>query len=305
MGIVNNSLLGKELIVRKNVASYLETILEFCGYEFRHDHFKEIIYSEKECRIPLDYLMKNYFDAFNYLLNNHKTPFTTELLRKFFYIMNFNEVDFNFLKCLVSKFFFMNHLPPVDKALEFHLYAYQEMKEFEDNEKFIISMLFLNYILVREGIPCIQIKTKDLKMYVEYKEEFYKGKSEKIYSLIVEIITQMKFQDKSYYLKLRTLDSNEIFQTLYQNQKMLKDEYKVKSIYIFGTFATGKQRIDSDIDLIISFCEDLSYEEKQEKIKNLSNYYLNVFHRFIDCTEANPYLDDHFITVMTNAIKVF
>ena len=67
---------GKELIVRKKVASFIEKTFRYFKYDFRHDVFKGIVYSELECNTPLEEKLKNYFDAYVYLLSNHKSPLT-------------------------------------------------------------------------------------------------------------------------------------------------------------------------------------------------------------------------------------
>ena len=82
---------GKELIVRKNVVSFLEKLLRYLGYDFRHDIFKKIIYNEAGIVTPFEEKFKSYYDAYIYLLSNSKNPITKHLLMRFFYIIFGNE----------------------------------------------------------------------------------------------------------------------------------------------------------------------------------------------------------------------
>ena len=49
---------------------------------------------------------------------------------------------------LVTHFFFYMNLPSLDASINFHLVAYKEMKCLEEKERFIISLMFLNYTLL-------------------------------------------------------------------------------------------------------------------------------------------------------------
>lgn len=37
---------NRELIVRKRKAQFIEKALQFCGYDFRHDDYKHVVYAE-------------------------------------------------------------------------------------------------------------------------------------------------------------------------------------------------------------------------------------------------------------------
>jgi predicted nucleotidyltransferase len=45
----------------------------------------------------------------------------------------------------------------------------------------------------------------------------------------------------------------EIKEILERNRKKLEKEYNIKSIKIFGSYAEGKQKEKSDVDLIVDF----------------------------------------------------
>jgi len=51
------------------------------------------------------------------------------------------------------------------------------------------------------------------------------------------------------------MTKEEIIKTIRNNRKIL-DDYKVKSIALFGSYVRNEQREDSDIDFLVEFKED-------------------------------------------------
>ena len=135
---------NKRIFVRKKIANFLEKALRYCGYEFDHDGFKKIIYSEDEYRTPVEEKIKSTYDAYIYLLNNDKNMISKSLWKKFYYIYAEEELE-QFLGIRLStKYFHLNHLSPLEQAIEYHLYVYQEFKELkEELEPFNLTVTLL------------------------------------------------------------------------------------------------------------------------------------------------------------------
>ncbi len=56
------------------------------------------------------------------------------------------------------------------------------------------------------------------------------------------------------------MDRVEIIKAKLQEQKpLLAEEYKVKEIGIFGSFARGEQVEESDVDILVGFSEPISF----------------------------------------------
>ncbi len=70
---------NKRIFVRKKISNFLEKALRHCGYDFDHDVFKKIIYSEDEYRTPGEEKIKNSYDAYIYLLSNDKNRISRSL----------------------------------------------------------------------------------------------------------------------------------------------------------------------------------------------------------------------------------
>ena len=119
---------------------------------------------------------------------------------------------------------------------------------------------------------------------------------EQIDEFIIELIKDSKYQDKDYYTNLMPLDFNTLLSYLINNKNLLINKYKMKSLYIFGSYYLKTNRFDSDIDLYVIFL-DVSFIEKEKLVKEVKDVLFNHFRRFIDIEEI--------FEVPSNGYKVF
>lgn len=292
----------KELVVRKRNVNFLEMIFVYLGYDFRHDNFKSVLYSESGYITIMEERAKHYFDGLNYLINNKETPFTLILLKKFFYICLGEEIDENLLKRITSYYFYLNNDNDVKKAVKLHLYVYKTLEYLNYEDRLIASLILFNYILLKHNIPCVQIVKRDLPKYEELRD---KENIDELYEYMYEIIKNNLFQDKSYYKNLKPLTFKQIKRKILDDKDMLKDKYTVKSIYVFGSFCKGLERIDSDIDVAMSLSLDLTEEEKEQILKELKEYFYKSFKRFVDIHEVMDIIHQDFIKKAVNIIKIY
>lgn len=296
---------NKELIVRKRMSAFLEKALRYCGYDFRHDDYKQIIYGESGCKTDFEMMMKNMYDAYHYLLFNAQSPLSTYILKRFFYILDGKEMDETLFIRMASKFFHMYDLPPVERAVEFHMYVYTEFCGEKEARRLIVPLMFFNYALIKAGIPTLRFVFATLKEYEKCRAEYFEGNKAPIYQLILEQIRDAKFQDKGFYEKLKPLTAKEICDRILQDKDTLQKRYGIESIALFGSFSKGLQRIDSDIDLLIVYSGSLSYEEKARNNDELASYCMTIFNRYADITEISEYVNDWIVKEITNYKKIF
>ena len=107
---------------------------------------------------------------------------------------------------------------------------------------------------------------------------------EQIDEFIIELIKDSKYQDKDYYKNLIPLNFNTLLSYLINNKNLLINKYKMKSLYIFGSYYLKTNRFDSDIDLYVIFL-DVSFIEKEKLVKEVKDVLFNHFRRFIDIEE--------------------
>ena len=103
--------------------------------------------------------------------------------------------------------------------------------------------------------------------------------------------------DENYFDNLVEVTPNEIIETLINNQEMIKETFKIKELYLYGSFSKDSYRIDSDIDVAVIFNEDMSYSEKYDLTYKFKQYILFTFKRYGDVMEYNEIIlkGEHYI----------
>ena len=66
------------------------------------------------------------------------------------------------------------------------------------------------------------------------------------------------------------MNKNQIFEIVKNNLPKIKEDFKVKNIWLFGSYSKNKQRENSDIDFLVEY-------EKDEIINSRSNIYLSIY----------------------------
>lgn len=296
---------NKELYVRKVLVSFIEDVFNFLGYNLEHDRIKKVLYVEDSFKSIDEEKIKRVYDAYIYLVFNAKNPLTNQILNTFFYIYFGKEIDTNISLRIASKFFDFIDKPIIESATDFHICVFNEIDFINEEDKLIISLIFFNYFLIKNNIPTIRMMASDLESYLEKKKEYEKGNKISLYQFFFELIDKAKVQDKSYYQNLKELTLQDIYKTLKEDEEFIKKNYSIKHLSVFGSFAKQINRIDSDIDLLVSFSLDLTSNEKKEIVVQFKNHYFNKFSRFIDVSEISEYLDDEFIKRIPYVKKIF
>jgi predicted nucleotidyltransferase len=76
---------------------------------------------------------------------------------------------------------------------------------------------------------------------------------------------------------------------------MLCKKYRVKSMYLFGSAVTGKFHENSDIDLLVSFQNNVTLEEYADNYFDLLFEIEDMFGRKVDLVAENTLSNPYFI----------
>lgn len=96
---------------------------------------------------------------------------------------------------------------------------------------------------------------------------------------------------------------NEILSILKQKQVEIR-KFGIKRLGLFGSFVTGKQGVESNVDLLVEF---ESGQKSFDHFMDLSIFLEDVFGRHIELvtTDAlSPYLGPHILSEVENVIEV-
>lgn len=292
----------KELFVRKKIANFIEKVIHYFGNDMRHDTYKAVVYGEIEPVTATEETIKNYYDAYMYLLSNCKTPVSQTLLKKFFFILKSEVADESFLTRLSSYIFHSLEEPLIKKLINIPIFIYEELTGYDECERTMIPLMFFNYFLVRGGIPTIPFLTADIEEYAKLRN---KKDIDGLEKFVLKFIEKAKFQEKDYYDNLKQLDVVDVQKKFLEDKEVLINNYHIKHIYVYGSFGKEIERIDSDIDVVCDFSYDLTYQEKLEVAEKLSKHYFKVFNRYIDIHESGTYVNDFLIKTVQKYVKIY
>lgn len=294
--IVYNFDSGEEILVRKKVAASLEKCLRYYGYTIAHDEYKKIVYRERLCADDNEFRIKNYYDAYVYILTDYKNSLTNERLRKYLYLVSGQESSKELVNKIVNSFFNLKELELVSFIASFYHEIKDDVIEYYKEEMGnVILLMLINYCLLSKNHPLIVIRSE------EYKEL---NNMDDYHKFFGEVILRTKHQRSDYYKSLSTISIDEIKEAIREDEKNLKEKYMIEKIYVFGSFAKRIERIDSDIDLMVQFSLDASSILIDEAKEYIKNRYLEILHRNIDVVEMPQFLTDEVIIDIQSGERV-
>ena len=291
----------KELIVRKRVVSFVEKLMYYLGHEFNHEQMKAVLYGKEGISQQAEREAKNYLDGFTYLIINKENFISSALIKKAIYIITQEEISNDVAKKIEAKHFYTKDKNVLKNIIEITFYVYEILKQYSTKQRVALSLIFYNFLLLKEKIPCVRFLLVELKQIEQIIKE---TKKEDLYRFMYNHLLNSKYQDKSYYKNLKKISRQRIIKTILKEKDVLIKEYEVKSIYLYGSFSKNSQRIDSDIDLAIRFNLDLTTKENEENIKKLANFLFEKFHRYIDIYELKDILKEKFVEEANDIIKI-
>ena len=300
MNLIYDIVKEKELIPRKKVTSIIEKILRYLGYDFLHDRYKEIVYLESTPITSEEHYIKSLYDGFMYLLTNYKTTITNTLLKKFLYIITNEIYDDYMLSKIATRYFEIDELSPIDKAVDIGIQVYSLLKNIKD--LLLITYMILCFILVKHDIPCVQITRKNIqKMELFLTEKDKTGMTLFLYQMIMD----SKYMPKTYYMSLKEISFEEVYHKIKEQEEYLRKNYKIEEVILYGSVVKRINRIDSDIDLLVKMSDDMTYKMKKEFIDNAKKYLTNIFNRFVDIEEKSSIMQDDLLIEFIEYKKIY
>ena len=292
-----------ELIVRKKLSQFIEKEFRYFGHDFNHDTYKKIVYGEIGFLTPLEEKLKAFYDALVYLLSNAKSPLTRQILTKFYFLLFQEPINEMTMLSIQTRLLELCELSPIEKACEFHMYVYNLLTYLPNMERQIVSLMFLNYVLVKYDIPAIKLVGRNIMDYVK-KRENYEQHKEELFLFFKNLIDNSFVLDKNYLKNLTDLSAKDIYNTITGMKDVLVNKYGVQKLYLYGSYAKGINRHDSDIDLLVKLSLDLSYDDRVKIIEQLKQLFFETFKRFTDIEEVREFFSDDFVKEATKIKRI-
>lgn len=166
----------------------------------------------------------------------------------------------------------------------------------------IYVFMIMNYLLICNNLPIINpYKNR----YNEFIESLNNNDYSLLRDLVIDILDNTNILDIDYYDKCLETSKELIIDFINENKDLIKEEGRINNIYLFGSYALGKIRYDSDIDILVITKDDLTYEEKVEGVLFIKKLIEGRFRRIVDIHETTKELLERDNNRLEGRIKIF
>jgi hypothetical protein len=247
-------------------------------YSFNCEQVKKIFEDELTCISNEETKIKRMSDSLIYLLGNINQSFDKDILNKAYFLLSNKFIDITILNKIIELYYKNIDAAPQSLSALLHLYIINNIEK--DNIEF--AFLIVNYIMLKKGrwflMPCecchneykVAIENNDLSSLIRIFYDIELVKKEKVPCL---------------------LSRDEVIQKVKSIKKDLLNNYKIEKLYLFGSYAKGKNTEKSDLDFIVIFNESLINKEKNDMIRKMKKYLSIEFNCDVDLLDFSYALD--------------
>ena len=150
----------------------------------------------------------------------------------------------------------------------------------------------------------IKIMPNEFKEYDKARKEYLNGNLKPLEDFISYKEATSRKVPENYYQNLKEVKLLDIIEFILENKEKLTTKYRIKDLSIFGSFVKGKDRIDSDIDLIIKFEKYTSILESIKYKEQIEQMIFEKFNRFCDVHIEREKIDIDKIKIFKDNIKI-
>ena len=224
-------------------------------------------------------------------MNNIHQSFKEELFIQSYFLLTNEILDESISKQIIEIYYKNVDTSPHTLASLVHLYIMNNIK----NKNIEFAFLISNYIMLK--------KERWFLMPYDYCHKDYKEAIEnKDISSLIRIFYDIEQVKKEKKPCLKTLD--EVIQKIKNVKEKLITEYNIEKLYLFGSFAKGKNTEKSDLDFLVILDETLINKEKNERIKLLKGLFGEEFNCDVDILDFGYAIDTFDASQMENIITL-
>lgn len=291
-----------KVVYFKELPSFIEGIAHHLGYQIHIMQIKEMyslsyeVYSKEEEKI------KDYIDTYFYLLNNVSNRGSQRIITKSIFLLTGKRIKKEKVENILSSFFSIKEEINIKKIIDFSFRIASLVKNRKDC--YMYRFMIMNYLLIYYGFKQIRIFEHDYPFMDKAIKEYKEGNRENLEKIVILKEQSSKELPADYYSNLSEITLKDITQFFIINKNILIHNYKVESLAIFGSFAKGKERLDSDIDLIIKFEEYIPILKKNKYKEEIRKLVYQQFNRFCDIHIESETINENEIKIFKDYIKI-
>jgi predicted nucleotidyltransferase len=277
----------------KKFYRFIEFTSILCGIDLCHEQFKRISLGYEKPINEYQKKVKRFADSYNYLLNNISSIFDEQLIKSVYYLLASEELSKKNIITILKVFYENLEFGIAERILEIK----KAIISINTKNCVQFSMMIVNYILIKNKYEPIILYRNDHKVY--WSLDFSSNKE--LYGFLLDRIYRRK---KMMQKATKKIDKLDVISQLKNQRNLIVKEYKVSSLYLYGSIVKDLHNSESDVDFLISFSDDLIPFEVvvlKEKVKSYLGKLCMYEIDLIDFNEAIVNLETY---EMENIIKI-
>lgn len=286
----------------KEIPSFITKISNHIGYQVQIFQVKDMYNGDYECFSSEEDRVKSYLDCYIFLLNNVPNVICKSIVEKAIFIMSQKRVNKSKLEEVISEFISIKEERNIKKIINISFNLSSLIRNNKD--KYIFRLMIMNYLLLHYHYKAIKYYRGDFQILDQYLKEYSNGNKENLENYIINKEVESKELSEDYYKNLKEVTLEEIVEFIKINQEEFIKKYRIDSLAIFGSFAKGKERLDSDIDIMIRFEDFVPLLKRNQYVKEIEDKLFNKFNRFSDIHVENEIMSEQEIKIFKDNIKV-
>ena len=255
----------------KHFYRFIEFISKLLGKKLPHERFKLISTDNYKAESKNELEIKKIADSYAYLLNNINQSLTTNIIKNSYYILTEKLLEDEIVQNILKVFYQNYDEGPHFLAALIHFAVLENIKENKIEFAFMLS----NLIMYKK-------KRKPFIPFEVMYDSYFKAIREKDINLKAE----------------------DILKTIKEIKEILKAKYKVKKLYLYGSFAKEMTNINSDLDFLIIYEDNIFNFERLRLNEKLREYLANKLQIHIDLIDFTHALTQLDICEMENIITL-
>ena len=286
----------------KEIPAFITKISNHIGYQVQIFQVKDMYNGDYECFSSEEDRVKSYLDCYIFLLNNVPNVICKSIVEKAIFIMSQKRVNKSKLEEVISEFISIKEERNIKKIINISFNLSSLIRNNKD--KYIFRLMIMNYLLLHYHYKAIKYYRGDFQILDQYLKEYSNGNKENLENYIINKEVESKELSEDYYKNLKEVTLEEIVEFIKINQEEFIKKYRIDSLAIFGSFAKGKERLDSDIDIMIRFEDFVPLLKRNQYVKEIEDKLFNKFNRFSDIHVENEIMSEQEIKIFKDNIKV-
>lgn len=287
----------------KEIPAFITKIVNHLGYQIQIFQVKDIYSLNYEVFSKEEEKIKDYIDTYIFLLNNVSNVISERILIKSLFLLTNKRINKRKIEFILSDFISIKDELNIGKIIKISFEVSSLIKNRKD--RYIYRLMLLNYLLIHYSFKAIKYYNQDFLTLDELIRKYENGEKEMLEAYITLKETLGRNLEENYYQNLKKISLREISNYLYENKEILQKKYQVESLAIFGSFVKGRERLDSDIDLILRFERFIPILRINTYVEEIKEMVYQKFNRFCDIHIESNLINNRDIKIFKDNIKIF